>query len=220
MKNLFRLSQGLISFVQVVRDPLRLDEVINIVSKLRDPVIYREVIEDFQGSAHGREALLRKTRLRAVDLQQLKILPAGTLGRVFADHLDANNLDPKDLPSLPAKDDFDYVEAHVYETHDIWHVLTGFDTDVPGELGLQAFSLAHFRTRVPLVLLAAGLLNTLFYRYDERHFRMDAIIAGWEKGKEARSLLGVPWDLYWNKPLAEVRREFNIQPYGPRSSSS
>ena len=28
------------------------------------------------------------------------------------------------------------------ETHDIVHVLTGFGTDGPGELGLQAFNLA------------------------------------------------------------------------------
>jgi ubiquinone biosynthesis protein Coq4 len=34
-----------------------------------------------------------------------------------------------------------------YETHDIWHVVTGFHTDVAGELGLQAFYLAQFPGR-------------------------------------------------------------------------
>jgi ubiquinone biosynthesis protein Coq4 len=28
--------------------------------------------------------------------------------------------------------ELDYIVAHLYETHDLWHVLTGFDTDPAG----------------------------------------------------------------------------------------
>ena len=56
------------------------------------------------------------------------------------------NLDPKDI-LVPENvgSDFDYVRAHLRETHDVWHPVTGFDTDVAGELGLQAFYLAQFQ---------------------------------------------------------------------------
>jgi ubiquinone biosynthesis protein Coq4 len=32
-----------------------------------------------------------------------------------------------------------YVLSHLYEMHDLWHAVIGFETDVAGELALQAF---------------------------------------------------------------------------------
>ena len=38
-----------------------------------------------------------------------------------------------------------FVSHRLHETHDIIHVLTGFGTDLVGEMGLQAFALAQNR---------------------------------------------------------------------------
>ncbi len=37
-----------------------------------------------------------------------------------------------------------YGELRLSQTHDLWHVVTGFDTTVVGEIGLQAFHLTQF----------------------------------------------------------------------------
>lgn len=37
-----------------------------------------------------------------------------------------------------------YGELRLSQTHDLWHVITGFDTTVVGEIGLQAFHLTQF----------------------------------------------------------------------------
>jgi ubiquinone biosynthesis protein Coq4 len=36
-------------------------------------------------------------------------------------------------------DDTSYLLLRLRQTHDLWHVVTGFSTNVPGELGLKAF---------------------------------------------------------------------------------
>jgi ubiquinone biosynthesis protein COQ4 len=41
------------------------------------------------------------------------------------------------------------------------HVLTGFDIDGPGELGLQAFNLAEVRSPLAVLLIVGRLLGTL-----------------------------------------------------------
>ena len=47
-----------------------------------------------------------------------------------------------------------YVELRLSQTHDLWHVITGFDTMVAGEIGLQAFHLTQFPHPLGAVLSA------------------------------------------------------------------
>ena len=94
-----------------------------------------------------------------------------------------NRLDLGALPSLPATTDTEYVRAHMQEVHDIWHVLTGFSTEVAGELGLQAFSLAQVGSPFAAGILTGGLANTLLYAFAERDVRMRAIVRGMAPGK-------------------------------------
>ena len=90
--------------------------------------------------------------------------------------------------------------------------LTGFGTDVAGELGLQAFYSAQLPGPLPFAILSAGLLNTMFFAIPDRSRRMDAIATGWERGKRARPLFGVRWSDHWTTPLSELRQQFNIDP--------
>jgi ubiquinone biosynthesis protein COQ4 len=39
---------------------------------------------------------------------------------------------------LDIKDDDSYITIRTGQTHDIWHIITGFGTDLAGEVGLQA----------------------------------------------------------------------------------
>jgi ubiquinone biosynthesis protein Coq4 len=123
----------------------------------------------------------------------------------------ANGLDPAAIPSLEARDDLEFIRAHLFETHDVWHAVTGFGTDVAGELGLQAFYAAQAPGGLPLALMAMGLLNTAFYAPGEREARLDAITRGWEMGRQARPLFGTRWDQLWETPMVEVREWAGIE---------
>ena len=145
-----------------------------------------------------------------MDVAALSALPEGTLGRAFADFLRAAKLDPNDLPELPADDDGSYTIAHLYETHDLWHVVTGFSSEVSGELGLLAFYMAQFPGRLSPMLLSAGLMNTASRAMDDRADRMDAIARGWTLGKQADRLFGLRWAELWERSLVEVQASLGL----------
>lgn len=198
------------TMLRLVRDPGQLDAIFGFVDDLNDPDAIEPMRAHFATQERGAQALREKPRVGTLDLQALARLPVGTLGQAFATHMLARGLDPNAIPTLKADEEWEYVLAHMYEAHDIWHVATGFDTDVPGELGLQAFNLAQFPGRVGLMLLAAGLLNTLIFEPQEREARMDAISAGWKLGRQARPLFGVDWKTWWLRPLSDVRAELGL----------
>jgi ubiquinone biosynthesis protein Coq4 len=201
-------------FVDLVRHPDHLDRVFEVsdaaVQTQRE--MLARMARHFEGDPVGEKAL-RERRRMLVDLKELVNLPAGTLGRAFADHMLSNGLDPSALPTLPARNETEFVRAHLYETHDVWHVVTGFRTDVAGELGLQAFYAAQAPGALPWLLLSMGFLNTALYAMDEREARLDAVAGGWEMGRRARPLFGVKWDELWTTPVDEVRRSLGVVPY-------
>ncbi|MDB4929642.1 MAG: hypothetical protein JWM10_2126 [Myxococcaceae bacterium] len=202
--------RALRGFAMLVRDPREIDGVFTIADALRTPAAMQPMVDHFARDPGGRRALAERPRL-ALDLDALGRLPDGTLGRVFVEHLRANGLDPRDLPTLPGATPHDYVSAHLTDTHDVWHVVTGFDTDVAGELGLQAFYVAQSPSKLAVTLLAAGLLNTLApQNFDDHPRRLEEIARGWLLGRSCAPLFGVRWDELWAVPMAEVRARLGI----------
>jgi ubiquinone biosynthesis protein Coq4 len=209
MTNLKRSMKAATSFVRLTINPSMLGQVFELSDGVADPDSLRRAADEARRTDAGARALAERPRLR-IDLAALAQLAPGTLGREFADHMIANRLDPAALPTLAAHDELEYVRAHLYETHDVWHVVTGFATDVAGELGLQAFYAAQLPGKLPPAILAGGLLNTLLFSLDDKDARLREIARGFLLGKRARPLFGVRWDELWTRPLAEVKRELGL----------
>jgi ubiquinone biosynthesis protein COQ4 len=211
MKILFNNIRGLMGFVRLVRKP-DLNDVFRISDSLaRDPKQLVRMTQALMADKSTRKALEARPRLGAVDLPSLRDYPRGTLGRSFADFLSQNALSLEDLPHFSADSPEEYVVAHLYETHDLWHCLTGFDTSVEGEIGLQAFYLAQLPGRLAAALIAAALLNGALYSPDELRPRMESIVRGWTLGKGAKPVFGIDWSRHWSRPLADVRFELGIE---------
>lgn len=195
---------------RALRDPEQLQEIIELAGVLAPPTAMRRLVERLMDHDTAARAFVERPRVGLLHLATMRTLPEGTLGRVFADHLLENRLDPDALPYLEARTDEEYVRAHMLESHDVWHVLTGFHTDVAGELGVQAFSLAQVGSPFALGILAGGLANTLLYAFSERDERMRAIVRGWLLGRRARLLFGASWRQMWELPLSEVRQRYGL----------
>ncbi|NVL83997.1 Coq4 family protein, partial [Escherichia coli] len=91
-----------------------------------------------------------------------------------------------------------FLRAHLYETHDVWHVVTGFGTDWRAEIGLQAFYLAQIPGPLSAALLGVGCLRLAAYDMKSRDGVMDAVVRGWTMGKRARAFFGVRWNHLWS----------------------
>ncbi|BAY17592.1 hypothetical protein NIES21_34320 [Anabaenopsis circularis NIES-21] len=144
------------------------------------------------------------------DLTALAQLPSESLGRCFAEYIQKTGFDPNYYRPLPITDDTSYVLTRLRQTHDIWHLVTGLGSNVNGELGLQAFCLAQIRIPLPILLIAGGLLRTLFTAPDELGNLLENIAIGYRMGAKAKPFLAQKWEDDWDKPLSLWRKELDI----------
>lgn len=199
------------STVKLIRNSGDLEDVI----KLADIVVKPDALERYAKILNEdpaiRASFKNRIRIAPMDLKRLKALPEGTLGREFHLFVKANDIDPSSLPIRPHSTDAEYIMAHLYETHDIYHVVTGFGTDVAGELGVQGFYAAQSPNPHALLLLGGGLFNTMLYNMNRQDAILKTIVRGWLLGKSSRILFGTNWNELWHLPLADVREQFGIR---------
>ena len=212
LKKSWALVKGTIAFIRLIKDPKQLDKVIELSNELAEPTALRQIVD-----RASRESVTAKNSFSEqprVDLNlvlgnQTELLP-NSLGAQYLKFLNDRNLDPHDLPIYRSNSHEQYVQAHLIETHDIWHIVCGFETDEAGELGLQAFYLAQLGTQLSSVLIGGGFLNSAFLAQEDTDNRMNEIIRGWKMGKSAKQLFGTDWNKYWNTPLEEIRSLHSI----------
>ena len=145
------------------------------------------------------------------DLAALAALPPGTLGRAYVDFLEAHGFTP-DVFSGPVADVADpraaYVIQRMRQTHDLWHVVTGHETDPAGEVALQAFTFGQVRAPSTLIISAMGTLRGL---RETPTLAKDVVLA-FRAGRAAHPFLTFPWEDHWATPLAEVRAMLGVTP--------
>jgi ubiquinone biosynthesis protein COQ4 len=142
-------------------------------------------------------------------LEALKLLPPGTLGREYAEFVTRNGFDPNFFRKMQIQDISSYLLLRLRQTHDIWHVVTGFDVNVPDEIGLKAFELAQTRRPVAGVLVTGGFIKS-FLSSKDVNIMLAAIGRGYRMGLQAQPLLAQKWEDQWEKPLIEIRTELGI----------
>jgi ubiquinone biosynthesis protein COQ4 len=105
-----------------------------------------------------------------------------------------------------------YIEARLSQTHDIWHLVTGFGVTGIEEIGLQAFHLPQFPYPLAIALLSSSMMAALLFSPTELPTLLESIRKGWEMGKWAKPLFAQKWEEAWDKPLAQWQTELGIQP--------
>lgn len=148
--------------------------------------------------------------LKRMDLNELKKNPPGSLGHVFAEHMLANNLDPNFYNFLPVTNDESYIVMRMRQTHDLWHVLTDYSTEVEDELALQAFTYAQTAVPLAILLLGAALFRVGFSNYSKATLIYDHICDGWQKGKTAKPLFAIDWESNWSTPIEKLRTQYGL----------
>jgi ubiquinone biosynthesis protein Coq4/drug/metabolite transporter (DMT)-like permease len=156
-----------------------------------------------------------QTRFQAprYDIDDLLKLPADSLGGVYARHMKANALRPDYYNEVTPRHRMEYLRERIHQTHDIWHVLSGFGTDEFGEVGLQGFYFAQFTNGQAAIIGAAAILKSVLRaRFGDLEKHVDAFCQGYCAGKRAESLLAVKWEELWMENLESVRRRYRIEP--------
>lgn len=147
------------------------------------------------------------------DLEALLQYPQDSLGYIYAVQMKARGFRAEELyEGMSIVSDASYVEARLSQTHDIWHVVTGFGVTAADEIGLQAFHLPQFPYPLAVALLASSMMSTMLFSPEELPTLLESIRKGWEMGKLAKPLFAQKWEEAWEKPLTEWQTELRIQP--------
>lgn len=199
--------------IGILVNPEHTDSVFDIEDGLRQLAVTRELF-NFTTQEPEVISLVRERYLKPVpNLNRLRNLPEGSLGRAYARHLDDNNFDPNYYRKIEVRNDTDYILMRIRQTHDIWHVVTGFDTDALGEIAIKGVELSQTHRPMAAVICAGGIFRYMLKQPAEFGKCIEAIAAGYSLGLKARPLLGVKWEEMWDRQLDELRASLKISPF-------
>jgi len=166
-------------------------------------------------SAPPRRTLERLERVRGYapehELTSLRALPAGTLGREYARFLDANGIEPLVISAeMKARYHDAPYPLRFTTTHDLHHVLTGFDAGLAGELGVAAFYVGQ--GSAPLGAAQLQFVRALYSLLSPTQARTiwHNVRVGLELGRRAELVIAQPLESWFAEPLAEVRARLRI----------
>jgi ubiquinone biosynthesis protein Coq4 len=139
-----------------------------------------------------------------VEMDYLRSLPPGTLGYAWAEHLDANGLDP--FVRGPRRQ----------QLHDGIHVLTGYGTDPVGEAEVQAFLLGS-KFRLANMLIGLGLLRGIQRQWQQQVLSLSheevrsRLLTAYRRGCNAHFEPDT-WqpEALWERSLVAVQQDFGI----------
>ncbi|MCW5829279.1 MAG: hypothetical protein KIT79_08175 [Deltaproteobacteria bacterium] len=169
----------------------------------------------------GRKLLAEKPDLLAAlqDAQWLASLPEGTLGRSYYEFCRREKLTPGGLYKA-VEDGFDrerfemlgedekFLQMWMRDTHDLFHVVTGYQTDLLGEISVLAFSAVQTRNPGVWFMVLAGACILAQRRMINPTLLMGAL----RMGIRARNVVVTDWKGMLSLPLEEVRNRLNITP--------
>lgn len=206
-------------------------EVAQILHQLEDHAeILRLLEEEKQRLPVFREWLDRR-QLADFKVDEVKDCAPGTLGAVIHDFLALSgyNMDHF-FQGMKIESDFDFYLKQRTLTHDIEHMITGFETDHAGEIGLLAANarafykyfrpeLAAFFNRVGAYLKARTVMRSGLFYPEAYKIELDAEDFGAAQGRNWKMpLMLLPYRDMIHRQVADIRAEYGITPTVPSGS--
>ncbi|MCG5059879.1 MAG: hypothetical protein KA714_18310 [Limnoraphis sp. WC205] len=146
-----------------------------------------------------------------IDLEKLSQLPPQTLGYQYAEHMKQNHLKPFEIsPEVSQIADKNVFSLRYSITHDIFHVLLGFDTSYAGEIGVLAFAAEQNYSLTLKVSLAMAIILYPLFAPQQIPDIFSNLRVGRLLGKKAKFLLSYRFEENWEKPLIEIQNELGL----------
>lgn len=198
--------------VSLLREAGQTDSVYDIEEGLRNIKATQMSVEYLKSKPEVAQIIEERFLAPPPEMDALLKLPKDSLGYAYASYLTEAGFDPNFYRKIQVVDDVSYVFLRSRQTHDIWHIVTGMNTDVIGELGLKAFELAQTRRPMAVVLIAGGLMKSLLNSPENLNILLDRLAVGYRMGAKAKPFLAQKWEEHWEKPLSEWRTELGVEP--------
>ena len=180
----------------------------------------RKDFKRFIASEMGARLLQRRTFLPDIldNHAPLKALQKGTVGRTYVDFMEregltANGLVEESLQQRAHHEQFDddllWYTNRLRDTHDMYHILTGYGRDALGEDALLGYT--HSQHGGLGISFIAFMGNRQIAKEAPRETRVKEVLAeGRRNGKRAKRIVELDIESILDQPLDEVRNRLNI----------
>ena len=177
--------------------------------------VYDRVMADETGRRILREG--RSLHPVLLNFDRLRSLPSGTLGREYACFVETNEIDLVSFAEASlrhmAREDYANDEAWTLanrgrDIHDIVHVISGYGTDLLGEMCTLAFGIREDpRPRATCFQIRTNL--AIYHRHGLRHGEA-AISQAFQRGWCVGLMVGADWEAMMDWQLDDVRAHLGI----------
>jgi ubiquinone biosynthesis protein COQ4 len=213
---------GLKSLWRFITTPSDLANSFDAMFSLAGPTVERE-FRRFAEHQTGRRLLAQRPRpdLNALlnDHAALAAMPEGSFGRAYLRYLGDEDmgsadyfLEAADLDEAAQRfgwsDDQLWYVRYMANSHDLFHVVSGYERDVTGEIGIVAFTAGQ----IPLLPLKLLLPYLAILRPGQAASWLRFVRDAYRHGRDTPSLACADYPALLARPLGEVRRELSVRP--------
>lgn len=172
------------------------------------------LVRRLQSTETGRRLLAEKPRITPQSIAHLSSLPPHTLGGAYHSFLTSHHYSPSSRPVVRyvgGSEDEAWVVQRYREVHDVWHVMTGCDVSVVGELCQKVWEWRQTGLQGTGMAALGGALRVGAAGGEERRKWREGVAWGWRAGGEAEFMLGVEWERHWEEGLDELRQRWRVE---------
>ena len=213
LKSIYRKTCLLKAIFRYLWNPKQVSSVLklgNAVSVLSDN---EKTIRNLKKDKETKDLINSKYGLTKFDFTYMAGLAQGTLGYEFNNYIKTNQLNPEFYDQFtPAVElsDYAYLVYRMRKTHDIWHLITGFDNSEQGEAGLIAFYYSQLSTPLSGLIIGLSFVHFLLRRPKDLPLLLNEISRGWRSGLAAKALIAIKWEELFDEPIENLRVQLNI----------
>ena len=200
----------------------KLDTVFDLEDGFRDTTWMNNCIEKLKQDSDSARMLEERYMGPEYNLKEMLKLPKESLGYTYARLMTVMGFEPhfyrsRDRPSLD--NESDYVTMRVRKTHDMYHILSGFNMAI-GEIGVIALNVIQYSypafMLIDLVAVGAACFPGLasIPQSEKIHSPtvFDTLAKGIKMGREAKSLFPIKFEEMVERHIDDIRRKLNIIP--------
>ena len=203
------------------------ESVFDMEDGFRDTIWMKMCIENLKKDSMCSRIIEERYIGPEYNLDEMLKLPTDSIGYTYARLMSAKKLHPhfyRDRASINSETD--YVTMRVRKTHDMYHIISGFDMHV-GEIGAIALNVAQYGYPSFMLLELISLIMACFPGLNgESELKksktapdeflsyevFDTLSLGIKMGRECKPIFPVKFEEIYDTPLEDVRKELNIIP--------
>ncbi len=204
---------------QLIANKEDTEQVFHIIEALNGRALYNN-LEAFAATPEGQKLLADRPYLPPIldDHSWIKKLPDGTVGRAYLDFMTREGLSAQGLVDESEKfrsafrdidDDLLWYGNRLRDTHDLFHVLSGYNRDALGEASLLAFTYSQNPGRGVIFIAFVGV-RTIAKAAPKAARIMDCFWEGKRNGAAAKRIVREDIIALMHEPLDAARARLGI----------